>query len=174
MSPQVLGQAHIGRVRLRREDQVGQLVLQAATGHGQTVRADSPRRVAVAQVQADRLNLEDTDCYNCRGSSYTGNQDYSKAVKDHDEAIRLDSNDPKGFSGRGIACGGLGDDQKAIKDYTEAIRLDSKDADFYYLRALSYKNLKEIKKAIGDYKVANRLNPKKYPIDYLRDLKPPQ
>jgi hypothetical protein len=37
MRPQVLSQALVGRVRLGREDQVGQLVLQATADHGQTV-----------------------------------------------------------------------------------------------------------------------------------------
>ena len=52
MGPQVLGQALVGRVRLGRENQAGQLVLQAAAGHGQAVPADLACRVAVAQVQA--------------------------------------------------------------------------------------------------------------------------
>jgi hypothetical protein len=52
MFPQVLGQPLVGRVRLGREDQVGQLVLQAAAGHGQAVPADLPGRVTVTQVQA--------------------------------------------------------------------------------------------------------------------------
>src|SRR5262249_17923053 len=52
MSPQVLGQALISRVALGRENQVGQLVLQAAAGHGQAVAAELARRVTVAQIQA--------------------------------------------------------------------------------------------------------------------------
>jgi hypothetical protein len=47
----MLGQALVGRVRLGRPDQVGQLVLQAATGQGQAVSADLSRRMAVAQIQ---------------------------------------------------------------------------------------------------------------------------
>ena len=50
MRPQVLGQALVDRVRLGREDQAGQLVLQATARHGQAVPADLARRVAVAQV----------------------------------------------------------------------------------------------------------------------------
>ena len=52
MTPQVLGQTLVNRVGLGREDQVGQLVLQATAGHGQAVPADLPRRVTVTQVQA--------------------------------------------------------------------------------------------------------------------------
>jgi hypothetical protein len=52
MRPQVLGQPLVGGVRLGREDQLGQLVLQAAAGHRQAVPADLPRLVAVPQVQA--------------------------------------------------------------------------------------------------------------------------
>jgi hypothetical protein len=52
MSPQVLGQALVGCVRLGREDPIGQLVLPPTAGHGQAVPADVPRRVAVAQAQA--------------------------------------------------------------------------------------------------------------------------
>ena len=51
MGPQVLGQALVGRVRLGREYQVGQLVLQAATSHGQAVPTDLARRVTVAQIE---------------------------------------------------------------------------------------------------------------------------
>jgi transposase len=57
MGPQVLGQALIGRVRLGREDQVGQLALQAAAGHGQAVPADLPCRVTVTQIQAGSEQL---------------------------------------------------------------------------------------------------------------------
>src|SRR5262249_37023503 len=52
VSPQVLGQALVGRVPLGREDQVGQLVLQTAAGHGQSMPADFPGGVTVAQVKA--------------------------------------------------------------------------------------------------------------------------
>jgi hypothetical protein len=52
MVPQVLGQALVGRARLEREDQLGQLVLQVTAGHGQAVLADPSRRVTVKQIQA--------------------------------------------------------------------------------------------------------------------------
>jgi hypothetical protein len=52
MGPQVLGQALVGRARLGREDQAGQLVLQPAAGHGQAVPADLPSHVTVTEVQA--------------------------------------------------------------------------------------------------------------------------
>jgi hypothetical protein len=52
MSPQVLGQPLVSRVRLWREDQVGQLVPQSAAGHGQAVPADLARRVTVPEVHA--------------------------------------------------------------------------------------------------------------------------
>jgi hypothetical protein len=51
MSPQVLGQALVGRVRLGREDQVAQLVLQPTAGYGQAVPADLSGRVTVPQVE---------------------------------------------------------------------------------------------------------------------------
>ena len=50
-------QALVGRVRLGREDQVGQLVLQATAGHGLAVPADLPRRMTVTQVQASSEQL---------------------------------------------------------------------------------------------------------------------
>ena len=52
MGLQVPGQALVGGVRLGREDQGRQLVLQVAAGHGQSVPADLPRRVTVTQVKA--------------------------------------------------------------------------------------------------------------------------
>ena len=57
MSPQVLGQALVGRVRLGREDQLGQPVFQAAATHGQAVPADLLRRMTVAQIQASPEQL---------------------------------------------------------------------------------------------------------------------
>jgi hypothetical protein len=51
MRPQVRGQALIGGIRLGREDQVGQLVFQAAPRHGQTMPADLPRHVTVTEVE---------------------------------------------------------------------------------------------------------------------------
>jgi len=52
MPPQVPGQALVGRVQLERDDQLGELVLQATEGHGQTVPADLPRRLTATQIQA--------------------------------------------------------------------------------------------------------------------------
>jgi hypothetical protein len=60
MSPQVLGQTLVGRVGLGRENQIGQLVLQATVGHGQTVPADLPRRVTVTQIQTGPEQLSYT------------------------------------------------------------------------------------------------------------------
>jgi hypothetical protein len=47
----VLGQALVGRVGLGREDQVGQLALQATTSHSKAVPADAPWRVTVTQIE---------------------------------------------------------------------------------------------------------------------------
>src|SRR6516164_5460083 len=52
MSPQVLGQALVRRVRLGREDQVRQLALQATAGYRQSVIADLAGRMTVTQVEA--------------------------------------------------------------------------------------------------------------------------
>ena len=52
MIPKVLGQPFVGRICLGRPDQVNQLVLQAAAGHGQTMPTDLSCRVSVTQVQA--------------------------------------------------------------------------------------------------------------------------
>src|SRR5262249_22287695 len=49
--PQVRRQALVGRVRLRREGEVGQPVNQVAATHGQPVVADLTGCVAVAQVE---------------------------------------------------------------------------------------------------------------------------
>jgi hypothetical protein len=59
MVPHGLGLPLVGRVHLGREDQVGQLILQAAAGHGQAVPADLPRRVTAAQIQARPEQLSD-------------------------------------------------------------------------------------------------------------------
>jgi hypothetical protein len=48
----MLGKALVGRVRLGREDQLGQLVLQPTAGHGKAVPADFAPRVTVTQIQA--------------------------------------------------------------------------------------------------------------------------
>jgi len=60
MGPQVLGQALVGRVRPGREDQVGQLVLQAAAGHGQSVPADLSRRMTVTEVEPGQESTSKT------------------------------------------------------------------------------------------------------------------
>ena len=47
----------------RRENQVGQLVLQAAASHGQAVGADLTRGVTLTQIQAspEQLSLHDEE-----------------------------------------------------------------------------------------------------------------
>jgi hypothetical protein len=60
VSPQVWGQALVGGVRIGREDQVGQLVLQATARHGQTVSADCARRVTITQFEPGPEKLSHT------------------------------------------------------------------------------------------------------------------
>src|SRR5262249_24202627 len=71
VSPQVLGQALVSRVRLGREDKVGQLVVQAPAGHGQAVAADLALGVTVAQIQTGREQFghptRESDCSPRRG-----------------------------------------------------------------------------------------------------------
>jgi hypothetical protein len=69
--PQVLDQPLVDRVRLGREDQAGQPVLQASAGHGLAVAADLPRCVAVTQVQAGPEQFGDPprETYGATGSS---------------------------------------------------------------------------------------------------------
>jgi hypothetical protein len=47
----------VGRIRLGREDQFGQLVLQATAGYGQAVWADFLCCVTVTQIQASPERL---------------------------------------------------------------------------------------------------------------------
>jgi hypothetical protein len=70
MGPQVLGQALVGRVRLGRKDQIGQLVLQVAASHGQAMPADLAHRVPVTQIEPGPEQFSDptreTDGSACR------------------------------------------------------------------------------------------------------------
>jgi hypothetical protein len=52
MVPQILHQRLVGRIRLGRENQVGKLVLQAATSQSLAVTADVPCRMTVTKIEA--------------------------------------------------------------------------------------------------------------------------
>jgi hypothetical protein len=60
MVPQMLCQCLVGRVRLGRENQLGQFVLQATADHRQAVPADLARCVTVTQIQAGPEQLSYT------------------------------------------------------------------------------------------------------------------
>jgi tetratricopeptide (TPR) repeat protein len=110
-------------------------------------------------TQALRLDPDNANAYNERGSAYAAKGDYDQALADYNQAIRLDPNDTHAYNNRGLAYAKKKDYDRAIADYNQAIRLNSNNAAAYNNRGSSYFEKKDYDRAIADYNQWIKLDP---------------
>jgi tetratricopeptide (TPR) repeat protein len=94
-----------------------------------------------------------------RGSAYSEQRDYHRAIEDYDEAVRLNPKHANAFSNRGVAYAGKQDYDRAIQSYDEAIRLNPNHADAFSNRGVAYARKGDYDRAIQSYDEAIHLNP---------------
>jgi tetratricopeptide (TPR) repeat protein len=98
--------------------------------------------------------------FNNRGYSYSRENDLSRALEDHNEALRLDPRNVHGHNGRGRVSLEQRDYASALQHFGEAIRLRPKFADLYSNRGLCYRKKRDFDQAVREYTEAIRLDPK--------------
>ena len=96
---------------------------------------------------------------NNRGTVYTNEGEYHKAITAFTKAIEFDPNFAIAYSNRGWAYIELGQYDEAITDCTKAIELDSSLAIAYSNRGWAYIELGQYDEAIADYDKAIELDP---------------
>jgi tetratricopeptide (TPR) repeat protein len=107
--------------------------------------------------EAIRLNPNDAEAYQCRGTLRYQQGDIEGAIADFNEAIRLAPNYAEAYSHRGAVRLLNGDIEGATADYNEAIRLEPNDADAYYIRGFLRDELGDKQGAINDFQKASEL-----------------
>jgi len=104
-------------------------------------------------------DLADASAYNTRGSDYSDNGGYDKAISDYSKAIAMDQNYALAYENRGWAYFNIRDYDKTIADCTKAVEIDPKFAIAYNDRGLAYDKKADYDKAISDFTKAIELDP---------------
>jgi Flp pilus assembly protein TadD len=120
--------------------------------------------------EAIRLNPNDAEAYQCRGTLRYQQGDIEGAIADFNEAIRLAPNYAEAYSNRGAVRLLNGDIEGATADYNEAIRLEPNDADAYYIRGFLRDELGDKQGAINDFQKASELYLQQGNTDSYRDV----
>lgn len=97
--------------------------------------------------------------YNNRGTVYSDQGEYDKAIIDFSRAIELNRNSADGYYNRGLAYQRKGEYGKAVCDYTRAVMINPKYLKAHINRGLVYSTNKEYEKAAFDFKRAMEIAP---------------
>jgi tetratricopeptide (TPR) repeat protein len=97
-----------------------------------------PKKAIEYLNNAIKLQQNNADYYNKRGTAYYDLGQYQRAIEDYNQATDLDHNYIKAYYNRGTAYYNLGQNQLAIKELNEAIRLKPDYVDAYDNRGVIY------------------------------------
>jgi tetratricopeptide (TPR) repeat protein len=97
-----------------------------------------PKKAVEYLNNAIKLQPNNAETYNKRGSAYFNLGQYLRTIEDDSEAIRLKPDYALAHYNRGNAYVNLGQYQRAIEDYNQVVRLESNHADAYNNRGLLY------------------------------------
>jgi tetratricopeptide (TPR) repeat protein len=97
-----------------------------------------PKKAIEYLDNAIKLQKNNAETFNKRGTAYYNLGQFQRAVEDVSEAIRLKPNHFLAYNNRGNAYANLGQYQKAIADYDQVIRLTPNYADVYDNRGTVY------------------------------------
>jgi tetratricopeptide (TPR) repeat protein len=109
------------------------------------------------------------DSFN-RGTVYSRERKYDKAIAAFSEAIRLDPKCAGAYSNRGHAYFAKSEYDQAIADCSEALRLNPQNEGAYFLRGWSYSQIRQPAKAIPDFTQVIRRAPGHAGAYHLRGL----
>ncbi len=85
-----------------------------------------------------------------RGVYYRLEKQFSKALRDLNQAIKLNPNEAMFYSNRGNIYFDMGQDEYALSDYNNCIRLDSTDENAFANRGAIYGRKGKYREALGD------------------------
>jgi tetratricopeptide (TPR) repeat protein len=113
-----------------------------------------------ALLQANRgTNEELATAYMDRGTAYTVNGNYDRAIEDLSQSLRLNPKSAEAFYNRGYAFAAKGDDENALKDYDDALRLNPNFVFAYRGRGNVYVDQGNYERALQDFNDVVRLSP---------------
>jgi tetratricopeptide (TPR) repeat protein len=109
--------------------------------------------------QGLKLQPDDAEAYNNRGSAYNGKSQYDRAIADFDQALKLKPDLAEAYNNRGFAYYYQGEYDRAIEDLNQALKLKPDSAAAYTNRGLAYAGKGDTARAIADYDQALKLKP---------------
>jgi tetratricopeptide (TPR) repeat protein len=131
------------------------------TNQGGVYASDVQVGACTSIIESGRGNARNRAiAFTNRGTAYSAQRDYERAIADHTQAISLDPQFAGPFYNRGAVYADLGDYARAITDYDRAIQLDPQFAYAFLNRGVAYANLNNYAQAIADYDQAIRINPR--------------
>jgi protein O-mannosyl-transferase len=98
--------------------------------------------------------------YVARGNVYYNLKDYSKAIKDAEQALIIDSKSEKALFLLANCHDDLGMFDKALTYYNKAISINPEDANYYLRRAIVFGKMQQFQKCLMDLDNCTNLNSK--------------
>jgi protein O-mannosyl-transferase len=106
-----------------------------------------------------RLDPENADAFNNRGSLNGMLENYEQALNDFNRAIKLDPEIEDGYYNRAVVKNILGDTKGAVKDYDMVIKQDPGDYMAIDERGLAKMSLKDYSGAVSDFSRSLKIEP---------------
>ena len=104
-----------------------------------------------------RLEPNNPEAINWRGTAYYNQKNYTRAIADHTQAIQMDPANAYFYERRGIAYNAMNNSDRAIEDFTRAIQLEPDNSIFYAWRGNAYYKKEDYERAVADYNEILRL-----------------
>jgi tetratricopeptide (TPR) repeat protein len=138
-----------------------QLLVRVAGREGWIKKSDVVRLEEAVAYFSGRIKSEPDSSYfhNKRGTVYSHQGEYDKALSDFTTALKLDPYNVAAHTNQGMIWFLKGNYDKALEAQTEALRLNSKYVAAYNNRGVIWFIKKEYQKALADFDAALRLEP---------------
>jgi tetratricopeptide (TPR) repeat protein len=104
--------------------------------------------------QALKIDPQDAEIYNNRGSIYTLKGQYDSSIADFNKALELNPRYAKAYYNRALAYYYQGGYDQAISDLNKTIEFHPNDVEAYHNRGLAHDQKKDYDKAISDFNMA--------------------
>ena len=114
----------------------------------------NPTQAVKYLSNAIKLQKDNAEIYNNRGTAYYNLGQYQHAIEDYSEAIRIKPDYVLAYFNRGNAYAALRQYQRTIEDYNQVFSLQPNSVETYINRGIVYLNMGNNKLGCGDLQKA--------------------